>query len=64
MNFKDKQLTCKDCKKPFVFTVSEQERYADMKYSPPARCPDCRRKRRLTNQNTRRKTSRQKGRRK
>lgn len=51
INPKDKQLTCKDCNKPFVFTEGEQKFYAKMKYHPPSRCPDCRKKRKQSRQN-------------
>ena len=63
MNFKDRQLTCKDCQKPFVFMVGEQKYYAEMKYNSPSRCPDCRKKRRQARQNKKGKPSRQKRRR-
>lgn len=41
---------CKDCQKPFVFTVEEQERFDEInqrlpeggKLSPPKRCKPCR----------------------
>lgn len=39
----DSTLTCRDCGKPFVFTVREQEYYASRGFdNPPGRCPDCR----------------------
>ena len=63
MNLKDKQLTCKDCQKPFVFTISEQKYYAEMKYQSPSRCSDCRKKRRQARPNKKGNSSRQKGRR-
>lgn len=39
----DKLLTCKDCGKDFVFSVSEQEFFAGkgLRYAP-SRCPECR----------------------
>ena len=41
----DQNLTCKDCGKPFVWTVGEQQFYQDKGFSnPPSRCPDCRSK--------------------
>ena len=55
MNFKDKQLTCNDCKKPFVFTEGEQEFYTKMEFHDPSRCPKCRTKRRQARQNNRAK---------
>ncbi|MBI4317762.1 MAG: zinc-ribbon domain containing protein [Chloroflexi bacterium] len=39
----DKTLTCRDCGREFVFTVSEQEFYAQKGYTnEPGRCPECR----------------------
>lgn len=39
----DKTLTCKDCGKEFVFSVSEQEFYAEKGFeNEPGRCPECR----------------------
>ena len=46
MVFEDKTLVCKDCGKDF-FTVGEQEFYAEKGFeNEPARCRDCRDKRR------------------
>jgi len=46
MTFEDKPQTCKDCGRLFVFTGSEQVRFALMGYrNAPSRCFDCRRKR-------------------
>lgn len=40
----DKTLTCRDCRNEFVFTVGEQEFYAEKGFTnEPTRCPDCRR---------------------
>ena len=63
MNFKDRQLTCKDCQKPFVFTIGEQKYYAQMEYHSPSRCPNCRKKRRQARPNKKSNLPRQKGRR-
>ncbi|SRR5258706_3330793 len=42
-NFQDQTLTCADCGKPFTWTASEQQFYADKGFqNPPKRCPDCR----------------------
>ncbi|NLJ72068.1 MAG: zinc-binding protein [Syntrophomonadaceae bacterium] len=42
----DKYLVCKDCGSEFVFSVSEQEFYAEKGFeNEPGRCPDCRRAR-------------------
>ena len=39
----DKNLTCKDCGKEFVFTASEQDFYAEKGFeNEPGRCPECR----------------------
>jgi CxxC-x17-CxxC domain-containing protein len=44
MSFVDKSLTCRDCNAPFVFTIGEQEFYAEKGFTnQPSRCPDCRR---------------------
>ncbi|MGI6647552.1 MAG: zinc-ribbon domain containing protein [Bacillota bacterium] len=47
MEFEDKVLQCRDCGNDFVFTVGEQEFYAEKGFQNlPARCPECRRNRR------------------
>ena len=39
----DKTLTCRDCNREFVFTVSEQEFFAQKGFTnEPGRCPECR----------------------
>lgn len=39
----DKTIVCKDCGRSFVFTVSEQEFFAEKGYTnEPTRCKDCR----------------------
>ena len=41
--YEDKELTCKDCGKTFVFTAGEQEFYAEKGFqNQPQRCKDCR----------------------
>ena len=41
--FEDKTLACKDCGADFIFTVGEQEFYAEKGFqNEPARCKDCR----------------------
>jgi len=41
--FKEKNLTCRECGKEFVHGVDDQKFYADKGYeNEPARCPDCR----------------------
>ncbi|MBP1763074.1 MAG: CxxC-x17-CxxC domain protein [Firmicutes bacterium] len=43
MAFQDKTLKCKDCGQDFVFTVGEQEFYAEKGFeNEPARCRECR----------------------
>lgn len=42
-SYTDKNLTCRDCGAPFVFTAGEQEFFAEKGYTnEPGRCPDCR----------------------
>lgn len=39
----DKTIVCQDCKKEFVFTVREQEFYAEKGFTnEPKRCKECR----------------------
>ena len=41
--FEDRTLVCKDCGQDFVFTVGEQEFYAEKGFqNEPARCKECR----------------------
>jgi len=43
MSFDDKELICKDCGQPFVFTAGEQEFYAEKGFeNVPGRCASCR----------------------
>lgn len=42
MEFADKNLTCKDCQTPFVFTAGEQEFFAARQFTDPVRCKGCR----------------------
>ena len=43
MAFADKELTCRDCSKAFIFTGGEQEFYASKGLqNEPVRCPPCR----------------------
>jgi CxxC-x17-CxxC domain-containing protein len=49
--FEDKMLTCRDCGRDFVFSVAEQEFFAEKGFqNNPGRCPECRSARK---QNTR-----------
>jgi len=43
--FADKQLKCKVCGQPFVFTSGEQLFFFDRSLTEPKRCPECRSKR-------------------
>jgi hypothetical protein len=46
---KDINVTCLDCQSTFTFTAGEQLFYMSKGLiMPPRRCPDCRRRRRLT----------------
>ena len=39
----DEKIICKDCGKEFIFTVGEQEFYAEQGFNnKPVRCKDCR----------------------
>ncbi|MBE3085656.1 MAG: zinc-ribbon domain containing protein [Bacteroidetes bacterium] len=40
--FKDRLLTCSDCGKDFLFSVSEQGFYYKKNLTVPKRCPKCR----------------------
>ncbi len=43
MEFQDETLVCKDCGKEFIFTVGEQEFYAEKGFEhKPVRCRNCR----------------------
>src|SRR5262249_4459675 len=47
LSYADKTLTCRDCGESFVFTVSEQQFFADKGFqNDPSRCPECRSARR------------------
>ena len=42
MGFTDKNITCVDCNKEFIFSTNEQEFYASKDFAhEPKRCPDC-----------------------
>jgi CxxC-x17-CxxC domain-containing protein len=39
----DKTITCKDCSRPFTFSVRDQQFYAEKGFqNEPQRCRDCR----------------------
>ena len=45
----DKTLTCRDCGREFLFTVSEQQFFAQKGFTnEPGRCPECRAARKAT----------------
>ncbi len=47
MAISDKDITCRDCGSTFVFTVGEQEFFAEKGFTnEPSRCPACRSARR------------------
>ena len=41
----DMTLNCKDCSSAFTFTEGEQSFFSEKGFTPPTRCPDCRRRR-------------------
>jgi hypothetical protein len=45
MDFQDKEIKCKDCPNTFVFTAGEQAFFAEKQFQTPARCKDCRQRR-------------------
>ena len=46
----DKDLTCRDCNTPFVFSASEQDFFAEKGFTnEPGRCPSCRAARKQSN---------------
>jgi len=49
MSFEDKTLNCRECGRDFTFTAGEQEFHAEKGFTnTPARCPDCRAKRKAS----------------
>lgn len=44
MNYTEKTITCKDCGTEFLFTVGEQEFFAEHQFVEPKRCRICRTK--------------------
>jgi len=38
---------CKDCKKPFTYTVWEQKLFGQKGWAKPVRCPACRQRRKI-----------------
>lgn len=46
----DKELTCRDCNNPFIFSASEQDFFAEKGFTnEPGRCPSCRAARKQNN---------------
>lgn len=53
MELKDKTLICKDCGAEFIWTVGEQEFYAEKGFTnEPARCKECRDKKKAEKRNS------------
>jgi CxxC-x17-CxxC domain-containing protein len=59
MAFTDRELACRDCGGPFIFTAGEQEFYATKGLQhDPVRCPSCRNQRKLLRPEDREETPR------
>ena len=53
MDFTEKTLSCADCNSDFVFTIGEQEFYAERGFqNEPKRCKECRNNRRSSRQSS------------
>ena len=48
MSYRDKNLTCSDCRRPFAFSAEDQGLSAELGYVPPVRCGICRGSRETT----------------
>jgi len=49
--YNDKTIACRDCGQNFIFTVGEQEFFAQKGFTnEPSRCPDCRASRKRSNE--------------
>ncbi len=56
--FQDRNLTCRDCGRDFVFSASEQEFFAEKEFTnDPSRCPECRASRKQNRGNGRGRTA-------
>ncbi len=54
MSFTDRTLTCGDCGAEFIFTVGEQQFYAEKQFNnEPKRCKDCRTKKKTDRRSAR-----------
>jgi hypothetical protein len=40
----DKRIICAQCGNPFVFSVSQQQRFNSLGFDDPKRCEECRKK--------------------
>jgi Probable zinc-ribbon domain len=40
--YQDKELTCADCGKKFLWSAKDQEFFAERGFNEPKRCKDCR----------------------
>lgn len=43
----DREITCEDCGKTFIFSVGEQQFYKERHLREPKRCKECAKKRRM-----------------
>ena len=43
----EQTLVCKECQCQFTFTEGEQAFFSERGFTPPTRCPDCRRTRKM-----------------
>jgi hypothetical protein len=42
--FKDREIICKDCGQPFVFTAGSQQFFVEKGFNDPVRCKPCKAK--------------------
>ena len=45
LKMEDQILNCVQCDDSFLFTVAEKQKFLDMGFDPPKRCPHCRKNR-------------------
>lgn len=48
----DQNLTCRDCRAPFIYTEGEQKFFEDRGFKPPSRCKACRQARKAAQSTT------------
>jgi len=48
----DTTLHCTDCNNQFTFTEGEQDFFSQKGFTPPTRCPECRRRRKAEKMNS------------